>query len=105
MNRAPMESYLRSVIPAEMPTSWPQASLKAQAVAARTYAARGVQHPKASWFDLYGDTRAQAYEGVPRETAASDRAVADTARRVLLADGQPILAQFSDSDGGWTTAG
>jgi SpoIID/LytB domain protein len=105
VNRVPMERYLRSVVPAEMPASWPLASLKAQAVAARTYAARGVAHPKAGWYDVDGDTRDQAYGGVPRETAASDKAVASTAGRELVDSSGPVFAQFGAADGGWTVSG
>jgi SpoIID/LytB domain protein len=106
VNRLPMESYLRSVVPAEMPASWPAAALQAQAIAARTYADRGIAHPKASWFDLFGDTRDQAYLGVPHEADSSTAAVKATARQILTdSTGAPILAQYCSSDGGWTASG
>lgn len=105
VNRTRLEAYLRAVVPAEMPASWPAAALQAQAVAARTYAAHGLAHPKAGWYDLDGDTRDQAYGGVNVETAATTTAVRSTSGQVLEAGGVPILAQFDAADGGWTTSG
>lgn len=105
VNRLPMQAYLLSVVPAEMPASWPQAALRAQAVAARTYAAHGINHPKAGWYDVDGDTRDQAYAGVPGESSASTIAVRKTAGKVLLSGGAPIFAQFGAADGGWTASG
>jgi SpoIID/LytB domain protein len=98
--------YLWSVVPGEMPASWATAALRAQAIAARTYAEHAIAHPHASWFDIYGDTRDQAYGGVAAESAASTAAVNDTAGQILeTSGGSPILAQFGAADGGWTTAG
>jgi stage II sporulation protein D len=98
--------YLLSVVPGEMPPSWSTAALRAQAIAARTYAEHAIAHPHASWFDIYGDTRDQAYGGVAGESAASTAAVKDTNGRILeTSGGAPILAQFGAADGGWTTAG
>ena len=100
------ESYLRSVVPSEMPRTWNAAALRAQAVAARTYAWRAVASPKASWFDLDGDTRDQAYGGVGSESAKTDKAVHDTAGEVIVdASGAAIFAQYTSSNGGWTVSG
>jgi SpoIID/LytB domain protein len=80
--------------------------LQAQAVASRSYAWYGVKHPKASWFDVYGDTRDQAYGGIAAENPRTDRAIASTAGKVLVdSPKHPIFAQFESSDGGWTVAG
>jgi hypothetical protein len=58
----PLDDYVRGVVSAEMPASWPAAALEAQAVAARTYAiTTGVG---SSAYDLYDDTRSQMYAGV-----------------------------------------
>jgi stage II sporulation protein D len=98
--------YLRSVVPDEMPASWASAALQAQAIAARTYAEHAIAHPHASWFDIYGDTRDQAYGGVSAESPASTAAVKATAGQILeTAGGSPILAQFGAADGGWTASG
>ncbi|HWB66107.1 MAG TPA: SpoIID/LytB domain-containing protein, partial [Mycobacteriales bacterium] len=106
VNQLPLESYLGGVVPSEMPASWPVAALRAQAIAARTYAARGMQHPKTHWFDVFGDTRDQAYGGESHEVARATAAVAATAGQILVDDSDaPVLAQYSAADGGWTVSG
>lgn len=106
VDAVPIESYVAAVVPSEMPASWPGASLRAQAVAARTYAWRLIDHPKASWFDLFGDTRDQGYGGVGSQTAPTNAAVHATAGLVAVdSSGDPILAQYSSADGGWTASG
>jgi stage II sporulation protein D len=97
-----LEDYLKAVVPAEMPSNWAPEALKAQAVAARSYA---LAHLAASQpFDLYGDTRDQAYGGVGAESAAASAAVAATAGQVLLYDGKVADAMYSSSSGGRTAA-
>jgi stage II sporulation protein D len=105
VDRLRLETYIRSVVPAEMPSSWPTAALQAQAVAARTYADRSLSSPKASWFDLYGDTRDQAYPGAGSEAASTTAAVKATKDLVLEQSGKPVFAQFDAADGGWTASG
>jgi SpoIID/LytB domain protein len=106
VNAVPLDLYLRGVVPSEMPASWPGAALQAQAVAARTYAARGLRSPKASWFDVFGDTRDQAYGGVGSEAAKATKAIQHTAGEVIVDhDGHAILSQYSSADGGWSTSG
>ena len=63
-----LEGYLKGVVPAEMPSGWPPEALKAQAVAARSYALANVTTGRA--FDLYGDTRSQVFGGVKVENGA-----------------------------------
>jgi stage II sporulation protein D len=106
INVVNLEQYLYSVVPAEMSSSWTSAALEAQAVAARTYARRGLNSPKASWFDVYGDTRDQAYLGLGDETAQTTRAVTSTAGETIVdTSGHAILAQYSAANGGWTASG
>jgi stage II sporulation protein D len=106
VNTVRVSRYLLSVVPQEMPSSWAGAALQAQAIAARTYAEHARAHPHASWFDIYGDTRDQAYGGIPSEVAATTAAVKATAGEVLeTSGGSPILAQFGAADGGWTASG
>jgi stage II sporulation protein D len=96
----PLEQYLYGVVPAEMPSTWLSAALEAQAVAARSYAlaSRRAGAP----FDVYGDTRSQAYLGVSVETPAATEAVDETAGEVLLYNNQIADTLFSSSTGGWT---
>ena len=68
-----LENYLTAVVPAEMPALWPMEALKAQAVAARTYALWRIEHPAGATFDLYADARDQVYNPSmihPNSTAA-----------------------------------
>jgi stage II sporulation protein D len=106
VNTVRVSKYLLSVVPQEMPSSWSAAALQAQAIAARTYAEHARAHPHASWFDIYGDTRDQAYGGVPAEAASTTAAVQATSGQVLeTSGGSVILAQFGAADGGWTASG
>src|SRR3954463_13771045 len=68
VNELGMETYLRGVVAAEMPSSWAAEALKAQAVVARSYALRGRVPGRV--FDLYADVRSQVYLGVAGEDAA-----------------------------------
>lgn len=100
INRLPLESYLRGVVPHEMPASWPAEALKAQACAARSYAERARKPGQA--FDVYCTTRDQAYGGVRSETAATNAAVRATAGVVPTYDGAPIAAFYFSTSGGHT---
>jgi len=102
VNELPIEDYLRGVVPAEMPASWPAAALRAQAIAARSYAARRIR--PAAAFDLYDDTRSQAYRGVMAERPATDEAVALTAGMVLEYGGAIADTYYHSSSGGATEA-
>ncbi len=105
VNRLGIESYVKGVIPTEMPTSWRADALEAQAVAARSYAAREMfDNPNRS-FHVYDDTRSQVYGGLSIEATKSNDAVAATASKVLMYGGKPALTQFSSSNGGWSVAG
>ena len=79
INALSLDTYLRGVVPDESPPSWPLEALKAQAVAARTYAVATMK-PGAG-FDLYPDTRSQVYGGVAAEEASTDAGDRRDARR------------------------
>ncbi len=96
----PLERYVRGVVSAEMPSSWPLAALEAQAIASRTYALTDDQG--GSRFDVYADTRSQMYLGTAAETAATNAAVAATAGQVVLYDGKPAITYYFASSGGMT---
>jgi len=95
-----LEDYVRGVISAEVPASWPAEALRAQAVAARTYAI--TTNVGGSGFDVYPDTRSQMYRGVAAETAATDAAVAATRGEVVEYGGRPAVTYFFSSSGGHT---
>jgi stage II sporulation protein D len=95
-----LDDYVRGVIAAEMPASWPLAALEAQAVAARTYAISS--NVGGNGYQLYPDTRSQMYGGVAAETPASDAAVAATRGQIVTYNGAPATTYFFSSSGGHT---
>jgi SpoIID/LytB domain protein len=97
-----MEKYLRGVVPSEMPASWPLPALKAQAVAARSYAV-ATRNPSGD-FDAYADTRSQVYGPIEHESAASTAAVSDTAHQVVWYRHTVATTFFSSSSGGRTSS-
>jgi len=104
VNVVGLQGYLYSVVPREMPSSWPLEALKAQAVAARGYAVRAA---RASWYDIYDDTNDQVYGGLDYgsgEDPGSTDAVKATNGEVLKYGGSVISAYFSSSNGGRTAA-
>jgi stage II sporulation protein D len=96
----PLETYVRGVVGAEMPSGWPLAALEAQAVASRTYAL--TDHAGQSRFDVYADTRSQVYLGARAHTARTNAAVAATAGEVVTYAGRPVITYFFASSGGMT---
>jgi SpoIID/LytB domain protein len=100
-----LEKYLRGVVAAEMPSSWPAAALQAQAVAARTYAARARADRVDGYYQICDTTACQVYGGVASEKDTTNAAVAATAGQVLTYAGQYAFTQFASSNGGWSSAG
>jgi SpoIID/LytB domain protein len=100
VKRIPLEKYVRGVVGAEMPSTWPLAALEAQAVASRTYAL--TDHAGGSRFDVYADTRSQVYRGAAAETASTKAAVAATAGQIVTYEGRPAITYFFASSGGMT---
>jgi SpoIID/LytB domain protein len=103
VNALPIESYVRGVVAAEMPSSWKSEALKAQAVAARTYGVRAMSTSR--YYDICDTTSCQVYGGVARETDATDKAVSATAGKIVTYGDKPAFTQFSSSSGGYTVAG
>jgi stage II sporulation protein D len=100
-NELTLERYLRGVVPAEMPSTWPTVALRAQAIAARSYAARRLR-PGVSYFDVPDDSSSQVYRGVLGEKAATTAAVADTAGTVLKSGSSIANTLFHSTGGGAT---
>lgn len=100
INNVGLEDYLRGVVPYEMPASWADDALRAQAVAARSYAlASGI---KGDGYSLYDDTRSQVYGGVVAEEAATTKAVAKTKAKVVTYQGKVAQTFFYSTSGGRT---
>ena len=102
VNSVGLEGYLFGVVPSEMPNTWHPEALKAQAVAARSYALAG--RKTGSWFDLYPDTRSQVYLGIAHEKPSTTAAVQATAGQVVLYEGRLATTYFFSSSGGRTAA-
>jgi len=107
INWIAMERYLLGVVPAELgPAQWPElAALRAQAVAARTYAWRNRGQFSDEGFDLCDSPRCQVYRGVGVEHPLSDRAVGSTAGEILTWNNEPIVALYTATCGGHTEHG
>jgi stage II sporulation protein D len=100
VNAVAIDDYVRGVVAREMPSYWRPEALKAQAVAARTYAVT-IKKGDAG-FDHYNDTSSQVYGGLDAETAATNDAVAATRRQVVTYRGRAVPTYFFASSGGRT---
>ncbi|MBJ7519313.1 MAG: SpoIID/LytB domain-containing protein [Solirubrobacteraceae bacterium] len=100
INAVGLEDYVRGVISAESPASWPAAALQAQAVVARTYAI--TTNKPGAGFDHYPDVRSQVYTGIRAEYASTDAAVRATSRQVVTYQGKPVVTYFFSTSGGKT---
>jgi stage II sporulation protein D len=100
VNALSLDDYVKGVVPGEMPSLWSTEALKAQAVAARTYAI--TSHAGGGVFDQYADTRSQVYRGVNAETPSTNAAVDETAGEIVEYQGQPAVTYFFSTSGGHT---
>ncbi len=102
VNELPLEQYLYSVVPSEMPSSWHPEALKAQAVASRNYTLATLNRHRDQGFDLCSTEHCQAYKGMEQEKTSSVEAVNATKGKVLLYNGNVISAFYHSSSGGHT---
>lgn len=102
VNELPLESYVAGTVGAETPLSFGPEVLRAQAVAARTYALYERERRPEAAFHLRSTSASQRYLGVDAESAAALAATRDTAGQVLLYHGAPILAVYHATSGGQT---
>lgn len=109
-----LEDYLLGVVPRESSSSWQPAALQAQAIAARSYSAYKRAHASGSYdicdstqCQVFGGSRVYASDGssIALEPASTTDAVHATAGVVRTYNGAPIFAEFSSSNGGWSTDG
>jgi stage II sporulation protein D len=99
INAVTLNSYVRGVVPNEMPSSWPLAALEAQALAARSYA---LATSGGGAFDVYDDTRSQVYGGKDSETRRTNRATRRTAGEVVRHGKHVATTYFFSTSGGRT---
>jgi SpoIID/LytB domain protein len=88
-----------------MPASWRQQALRAQAVAARSYAVWQRRQNSGRYYEICDTTACQVYGGAAAEQSSTNAAVHATARRILTYRGRPARTEFSASSGGWTASG
>ncbi len=102
VNTVGIDDYLKGVVPAEMPASWPTEALKAQAIVARSWTAKHLRSATTSSYDVYDDSRSQVYRGVRGENAAVTALIASQPGAVLFYGTGIVNAFYSSAAGGWT---
>lgn len=102
VNIVPVDDYLRSVVPEEMPVDWPAEAIKAQSVAARSFALASRGRHASEGYDLCTTTHCQLYTGTAAEKSVSNAAIKATRGEVLTYGGKPIEALFHTDSGGMT---
>jgi stage II sporulation protein D len=105
VNVVSLDNYVKGVIPAEMPPLWNKYAVRAQAVAARTYAVHDRNANFSRYYQICDTTACQVYRGTTLEHPASNRAASFTAGQIRTYQGEPAFTQFSASSGGRTSAG
>ncbi|MCX8095678.1 MAG: SpoIID/LytB domain-containing protein [Caldisericia bacterium] len=100
INKLNIEDYLKGVVPSEMPASFNIEALKAQAVAARTYALSRIKEKNI--YDVTATPLTQAYLGVDKENEKTTLAVETTKNEVITFDGKIIEALYHSTSGGYT---
>lgn len=106
LNHVDIEDYLLGVVPVEARADWADTggaeALRAQAIAARSYAAAEHRYPYAETCDTQD---CQVYGGSAKEDPRTTEAVRTTTGKVITRDGRPVAAEFSASTGGYTAGG
>jgi len=102
INHVDLEQYLYSVVGAEAVSSWPNEALKAQAVAARSYALYKRNKESNGIYDVDTTIGTQVYKGLDTEYTTTHEAVNSTLGQIMTYDNEVILAAFHSSSGGYT---
>ncbi|MDQ1702731.1 MAG: stage sporulation protein [Frankiaceae bacterium] len=105
VNVLSMDAYLKGVVPHESPSSFKPEALKAQAVAARTYAAYDRLANAKKFYDICDSTSCQVYGGMTGEATSTNAAVDATTGQTIMYGGKPAFTEFNSSNGGWSTDG
>ncbi len=100
INEVGIEEYLQGVVPSEMNGNWHVEALKAQSIAARTYAYYMMLQQNKGLFDLDCSTNSQVYKGISVETELANQAVKETSGKIMTYENKPILAVFHSTSGG-----
>ena len=104
INELPLDEYLYSVVPSEMPASYPLEALKAQAVSARTYAYAHMQSSRLQSYGAHVDDSAafQVYNNI-MENETTTKAVRETEGVIVSKDGKPVTTYFYSTSCGYGT--
>lgn len=102
INHTEIENYLYGLVPKEMPYSFPLEALKAQAVAARTYAMHNMKKHANEGFNLCDTTHCQVYHGYDSENPSTNLAVDETKGLLAYYNGELIDAQYHSTSSGYT---
>ncbi|MBU1291190.1 SpoIID/LytB domain-containing protein [bacterium] len=97
-----IEEYLYGVLKKEISPRWPAEALKAQAVAARTYAIFNMNKYIDKGYNICASTNSQAYGGVNHEDPLTNKAVDETRGVIMVYKGEPINAVYHSDSGGYT---
>ena len=96
-----IDTYLRGVVPVEMPAAWPTSALDAQSIASRSYAARRLR-PGVRSYDVTDDTSSQVYRGVKAERSSTNLVILSRPGVVLRSGGSIANALYHSTGGGGT---
>lgn len=104
INELPLETYLKGVLPSEMPSSYEEEALKVQAICARSYAYKQMQKISYPEYNAHmnDSTDYQVYNNV-RETEASNQAILETSGEKLGYQGKVLTTYFFSTSSGYTT--
>lgn len=102
VNYIPLEDYIQGVVPNEVPASWPMEALKAQAIAARTFALYKMSGRQGQAYDLDASTNSQVYRGLDSEKEETNLAVKHTLGLTAIYQGKFIAAFYHSNCGGRT---
>lgn len=102
VNTIELEQYIRGVLYHEVSHRWPMEAMKAQAVAARTYALYQMKKNNADEYDVTGDIYSQVYGGKNSERFRTNIAVKRTMGKILVYNNKVLPAYFHASCGGHT---
>ena len=102
INTVPLEEYLYSVVPSEIPSYWPEEALCAQAVAARSYTLANMGRYRKKGYDVTGSIKSHFYRGFTGENEKTTAAVEKTRGVVLKAEGKYLNAFYSANSAGRT---
>lgn len=102
INYVDIDNYLYGVVPREMPASFEMEALKAQSIAARTYALKNMNKHNSEGYDLCDTTHCQVYGGMDGEHEKTNRAVDGTSGMIITYNGNIIDALYHANSGGIT---